>query len=177
MATKGKVCCTEHACCRSARRRVHDPSAFHRWTETLASRDTQAGSVGIDSNSNNAGNPRLDCAPHWPNHARSSRRYQRARQRSPTLTDFASLRLPKQMYEWLFKTRWTTTLKGISPMNPLPKDSAFNKSLKQKPKPLPSGVPTFKPWKPAQPARFVPCKPAQPAKITMQKPASRQVPI
>jgi hypothetical protein len=45
-------------------------------------------------------------------------------------------------------------LKGISPMNPLPKDSAFNKSLKQKPKPLPSGVPTFKPWKAAQPARF-----------------------
>jgi hypothetical protein len=61
-------------------------------------------------------------------------------------------------------------LKGISPLNPLPKDSAFNKSLKSKPKALPSGVPTFKPWKPAQPARFVPYKPAQPAKIVMRKP-------
>lgn len=60
-------------------------------------------------------------------------------------------------------------LKGISPLNPLPKDSAFNKSLKQKPKTLPSGVPTFKPWKAAQPARFVPYKPAQSAKVTVQK--------
>lgn len=41
-------------------------------------------------------------------------------------------------------------LKGMSPANPLPKDSAFNKSLKQKPKPPPSGAPVFKPWKPAQ---------------------------
>ena len=64
-------------------------------------------------------------------------------------------------------------LKGILPMNPLPKDSAFNKSLKQKPKALPSGMPTFKPWKPAQPARFVPCKPAQLAKIVMQKPKAK----
>ncbi|TWT34219.1 hypothetical protein Enr8_16130 [Blastopirellula retiformator] len=61
-------------------------------------------------------------------------------------------------------------LKGMSPANPLPKDSAFNKSLKQKPKPPPSGVPVFKPWKPAEPARFQPFKPAQPAKIVMQKP-------
>ncbi|WP_146434729.1 hypothetical protein [Blastopirellula retiformator] len=60
-------------------------------------------------------------------------------------------------------------LKGMSPANPLPKDSAFNKSLKQKPKPLPAAVPVFKPWKPAEPARFKPFKPAQPAKIVMQK--------
>jgi len=60
-------------------------------------------------------------------------------------------------------------LKGMSPANPLPKDSAVNKSLKQKPKPLPATVPVFKPWKPAQPARFQPFKPAQPAKIVMQK--------
>jgi len=37
---------------------------------------------------------------------------------------------------------------GMSPANPLPKDSEVNKSLKQNPKALPSGVPTFKPWKP-----------------------------
>ncbi|TWT38312.1 hypothetical protein Enr8_00040 [Blastopirellula retiformator] len=60
-------------------------------------------------------------------------------------------------------------LKGMSPANPLPKDSAFNKSLKQKSKPLPTAVPVFKPWKPAEPARFQPFKPAQPAKIVMQK--------
>ena len=68
-------------------------------------------------------------------------------------------------------------LKGLSPANPLPKDLAFNKSLKQKPKPLPAAVPVFKPWKPAEPARFQPFKPTQPAKITVQQPASRQVPI
>ncbi|MDA7980815.1 MAG: hypothetical protein MPJ50_18830 [Pirellulales bacterium] len=45
-------------------------------------------------------------------------------------------------------------LKGLSPMNPLPKDSAFNKSLKQKPKPLPAAVPVFKPWKPASQHAF-----------------------
>ncbi len=43
---------------------------------------------------------------------------------------------------------------GLSKLNPLPRDSAVNKSLKQKPKPLPSGVPVFKPWKPAQPAKL-----------------------
>jgi hypothetical protein len=59
---------------------------------------------------------------------------------------------------------------GLSKMNPLPRDSAVNKSLKQKPKPPPSGVPVFKPWKPAEPAKLQPFKPAQPAKIVMQKP-------
>jgi hypothetical protein len=34
----------------------------------------------------------------------------------------------------------------------LPRDSAVNKSLSKKPKPKPSGVPVFKPWKPAQPS-------------------------
>ena len=63
-------------------------------------------------------------------------------------------------------------LKGLSPMNPLPKDSAFNKRLKQKPRPLPAGVPVLKPCKPAQPARFQPFKPAQPVKVVMQKPKS-----
>jgi len=33
----------------------------------------------------------------------------------------------------------------------------------------PTGVPVFKPWKPAQPAKLQPFKPAQPAKIVMQK--------
>jgi hypothetical protein len=61
-------------------------------------------------------------------------------------------------------------LNGMSPANPLPTDSAVNKSLSQKPKPPPSGVPVFKPWKPAQPAKLQPFKPAQPAKIVMQKP-------
>lgn len=45
-------------------------------------------------------------------------------------------------------------LEGMSPANPLPKGSAFNKSLSKKPKQPPSGVPVFKPWKPAQPADF-----------------------
>ena len=64
---------------------------------------------------------------------------------------------------------WVSPLFPI-PANPLPKDSAVNKSLKQKPKPLPAAVPVFKPWKPAQPAKLQPFKPAQPAKIVMQKP-------
>lgn len=46
---------------------------------------------------------------------------------------------------------------GLSKMNPLPRDPAVNKSLSQKPKLPPSGVPVLKPWKPAEPA--------QPAKI------------
>ncbi|MCG6157762.1 hypothetical protein [Rubinisphaera margarita] len=58
----------------------------------------------------------------------------------------------------------------MSPANPLPRDSAVNKSLSKKPKPPPTGVPVFKPWKPAQPAKLQPFKPAQPAKIVMQKP-------
>lgn len=33
-------------------------------------------------------------------------------------------------------------------------------ALSKKPKPPPSGVPVFKPWKPAQPARIQPFKPA-----------------
>jgi hypothetical protein len=60
-------------------------------------------------------------------------------------------------------------LKGMSPANQLPRDSAGKKSLKQKPKPPPSGVPVFKLWKPAEPAKLQPFKPAQPAKIVMQK--------
>jgi len=64
-------------------------------------------------------------------------------------------------------------LKGMSPANPLPQNSAVNRSLSKKSKPPPSGVPVFKPWKPAQPARFVPYKPAQPAKIVMQKPTAK----
>jgi hypothetical protein len=44
-------------------------------------------------------------------------------------------------------------LKGMSPANPLPRDSAVNKSLSKKPKP-PSAVPVFKPWKPAQLAKL-----------------------
>ncbi|QDU37406.1 hypothetical protein Mal4_17170 [Maioricimonas rarisocia] len=76
---------------------------------------------------------------------------------------------------------------GLSKMNPLPRDSAVNKSLSRQPKPPtdqggrrllaaamtlppPAGVPVFKPWKPAQPAKLQPFKPAQPAKIVMQKP-------
>ena len=54
---------------------------------------------------------------------------------------------------------------GLSKMNPLPRDPAVNKSLSQKPKLPPSGVPVLKPWKPAEPARFQPFKPAQPAKV------------
>ncbi|WP_158265700.1 hypothetical protein [Blastopirellula marina] len=46
----------------------------------------------------------------------------------------------------------------------------MNKSLSLKPKPPRSGVPVFRPWKPAQPAKLQPFKPAQPAKIVMQKP-------
>jgi hypothetical protein len=60
-------------------------------------------------------------------------------------------------------------LKGLSLANPLPRDSAVNKRLSKKAKPPPSGVPVFKPWKPAEPARFQPFKPAQPAKIVMQR--------
>ena len=80
--------------------------------------------------------------------------------------------------EWLVRRRiqseglWMSddnSTIGLSPTNPLPKNSASNKSLKKKPKPLTAAVPTFKPYKPAQPARFVPAKPAQPAKIVMQK--------
>ncbi|WP_154929849.1 hypothetical protein [Gimesia maris] len=47
-------------------------------------------------------------------------------------------------------------LKGMSPANPLPRDSAVNKSLSKKPKPPPSGVPVFKPWKPAKLQPFKP---------------------
>ncbi|PQO30426.1 hypothetical protein DTL21_24030 [Bremerella cremea] len=66
-------------------------------------------------------------------------------------------------------------LKGMSPANPLPRDSAVNKSLSKKPKSPPLGVPPdkrqhCKPWKPAQPAKLQPFNPAQPAKIVMQKP-------
>ena len=61
-------------------------------------------------------------------------------------------------------------LKGMSPANPLPKDSAVNKSLSKKPKPPLSGVPAFKTWKPAQPDKLQPFKPAQLAKVVMQKP-------
>ncbi|MFA8020181.1 hypothetical protein [Bremerella cremea] len=60
-------------------------------------------------------------------------------------------------------------LKGMSPANPLPRDSAVNKSLSKKPKPPPSGVPVFKPWKPAQPAKLQPFKPAQPARIVRRQ--------
>jgi len=59
---------------------------------------------------------------------------------------------------------------GLSKMNPLPRDSAVNKSLSKKPKPPLSGVPVFKPWKPTRPAKLHFVKPAQPAKIVMQKP-------
>jgi hypothetical protein len=46
-------------------------------------------------------------------------------------------------------------------MSPLPRDSAVNKSLIERPKPPPSGVPVFRPWKPAQPAKLQPFEPAQ----------------
>ena len=84
----------------------------------------------------------------------------------------------KTFHEWLRERQPQEGLllgsdgrpKGMSPANPLPRDSAANKSLSKKPKPRPSGVPVFKPWKPAQPAKLQPFKPAQPAKIVMQKP-------
>jgi hypothetical protein len=59
---------------------------------------------------------------------------------------------------------------GLSRLNPLPKNSAVNKSLAKKSKPPPSGVPVFKPWKPAEPAKLQPFKPAKPAKFVMQMP-------
>lgn len=74
--------------------------------------------------------------------------------------------------------RTANTVIGLSKLNPLPRDSAVNKSLSKKPgvichrcgdEPPPSGVSVFKPWKPAQPAKLQPFKPAQPAKIVMQK--------
>jgi|GEM_PF-2321081 hypothetical protein len=64
----------------------------------------------------------------------------------------------------------TDAVIGLSRLNPLPKNSAVNKSLSKKPKPPPSGVPVFKPWKPAEPAKLQPFKPAQRARIEMQKP-------
>jgi len=88
----------------------------------------------------------------------------------------------KTFHEWLRETQKQQEglllnadgrLKGMSPANPLPRDSAVNKSMSKKPKPLPAAVPAFKPWKLAQPARFVPYKPAQPAKIVMQKPTAK----
>jgi hypothetical protein len=59
---------------------------------------------------------------------------------------------------------------GLSKMKPMTRDSSVNASLSKKPKPPPSGVPVFRPWKPAQPAKLQPFKQAQPAKIVMQKP-------
>lgn len=59
---------------------------------------------------------------------------------------------------------------GLSKLNPLPKDSAVNKSLSKKPKPSKPATPGVKPFKPAQPATLQPFKPAQTAKIVMQKP-------
>jgi hypothetical protein len=44
-------------------------------------------------------------------------------------------------------------------VNPLRRDSTVNKGLSKKPKPPPSGVPVFKPWKPAQPAKLQLFKP------------------
>jgi len=43
---------------------------------------------------------------------------------------------------------------GLSKLNPLPKDSAVNKSLSKKP--ARAATPTVKPWKPAQPATLRP---------------------
>ena len=84
----------------------------------------------------------------------------------------------KTFHEWLrerqqlegLKLNADGRLKGMSPAIPLPRDSAVNNSLSKKPKPPPSDVPVFKPWKPAQPAKLQPFKPAQSAKILMQKP-------
>lgn len=59
---------------------------------------------------------------------------------------------------------------GLSKMNPLPKDSAVNKSLTKKPAIV--ATPTVKPFKPAQPTNLQPFKPAQPAKVVMQKPTA-----
>lgn len=44
---------------------------------------------------------------------------------------------------------------GLSKLNPLPRDSAVNKSLSKKPKPA---TPSVKAFKPAQPAKLQPFK-------------------
>jgi hypothetical protein len=59
---------------------------------------------------------------------------------------------------------------GLWKMNRLPRDSAVKKSVSKRPKRPLSGMPVFKPWKPAQPAKLQSFKPAQPAKIVMQTP-------
>ena len=59
----------------------------------------------------------------------------------------------KTFHEWLREQRqceglWLNdkhAVIGLSKMKPLPRDSAVNKSLSKKPKPLPSGVAVFKP--------------------------------
>jgi hypothetical protein len=56
-------------------------------------------------------------------------------------------------------------------LNPLPKDSAVNKSLNKKLKPPLSDVPVFKPCKAAEPARLEPFKPAYGAYITSRNTA------
>ncbi|MFO0903216.1 MAG: hypothetical protein U0939_09465 [Pirellulales bacterium] len=81
----------------------------------------------------------------------------------------------KTFHEWLAMREglWLNdknAVIGLSRLNPLPKNSAVNKILAKKSKPQPSGVPLFKPWKPAEPAKLQPLKPAQPAKIVMQRP-------
>jgi hypothetical protein len=83
----------------------------------------------------------------------------------------------KTFHEWMAvrEGSWLNdknAVLGLSRLNPPPKDSAVNKSLAKKPKPPPSGVPAFKSWKPAQPAKLQPFKPAQPAIIVMQKPTA-----
>ncbi|MCA8982954.1 MAG: hypothetical protein KDA76_04270 [Planctomycetaceae bacterium] len=89
----------------------------------------------------------------------------------------------KKFHEWLAERQqrqceglWLNDKNaaiGLSKLNPLPKDSAVNKSLSKKP-PKPA-TPTVKPWKPAQPVKLQPFKPAQPAKIVMQKPKAHLV--
>ncbi|MCA8982946.1 MAG: hypothetical protein KDA76_04230 [Planctomycetaceae bacterium] len=61
----------------------------------------------------------------------------------------------KTSHEWLAERQrqqceglWLNdknAVNGLSKLNPLPKDSAVNKSLSKKPKPPPSGVLVFKP--------------------------------
>jgi hypothetical protein len=59
-------------------------------------------------------------------------------------------------------------LKGMSPANPLPRDSAVNKSLSKKPKPPPSGA-GVQAVEACSTSQVQPFKPAQSAKIVMQK--------
>jgi hypothetical protein len=47
---------------------------------------------------------------------------------------------------------------GLSKLNPLPRDSAVNKSLSKKPKPPKPATPTVQPFKPAPPAMLQPFK-------------------